>query len=72
MRKAQGILSVAQKHPIEAVRRASIEALVNHHKVTPKTFLSLIEKKREAEEQLAISEETRSFIRKAEYFIYDN
>lgn len=79
MRKAQGILSVAEKHPLEAVTKASIEALGNHRKITPKTFLSLVEKKPEAEEQLVISresvplgEETRSFIRKAEYFIYDN
>lgn len=72
MRKAQGILSVAQKHPIEAVTRASIEALENYRTVTPKLFLLLIEKQPESEEQLVISEETRSFIRKAEYFIHDN
>jgi len=79
MRKAQGILSVAEKHSIEAVSRASMEALMNHRVVTPKIFLSLIENQPETEEQLTISresvplgEETQSFIRKAEYFIYDN
>jgi len=69
VRKAQGILSVAEKHPVEAVRKASIEALVNHRNVTPKLFLSLIENQPEVEEQLTISEQTKSFIRKAEYFI---
>ena len=72
MRKAQGILSVAEKHPIEAVIRASLDAIYNYQSVTPKIFLSLIEKEPVMEQQISISEETSSFIRKVEYFINDN
>ena len=72
MRKAQGILSVAEKHPVEAVIRASLDAIYNYRTVTPKLFLSLIEKEPVMEQQISISEETSSFIRKVEYFINDN
>ena len=72
MRKAQGILSVAEKHPIETVVQASIDAIFNYRTITPKIFLSLIEKEPVMEEQISISEETSSFIRKVEYFINEN
>jgi transposase len=72
MRKAQGILSVAEKHPIENVSKASMDAIFNYRRVTPQIFLSLIEREPVIEEQINISEETSSFIRKAEYFINNN
>ena len=72
LRKAQGILSVAEKYPIELVTKASMDAVMNHRTISPKIFLSLINKGPDKEEQIIISEETSSCIRKMEYFIYDN
>ena len=72
LRKAQGILSVAEKHRLEDVSRASMEAIMSHRTITPKIFLSLIKKETEIEEQIIISEETSSYIRKMEYFINNN
>jgi hypothetical protein len=72
MRKAQGILSVATKHPVDAVSRASRDALCNYKRITPKIFLSLIETEPVKEEQIIISEETSGFIREMDYFIYNN
>lgn len=72
MRKAQGILSVAERYPIETVSRASMDAIMNYRTVTSEIFLSLIKQEPEMEQQIGISEETSSFIRKVEYFINNN
>ncbi len=72
MRKTQGILSLAEKYPRETVSRASMDAIFNYRTVTPKIFLSLIEKEPVVEQQISISEETSSFIREVEYFINNN
>jgi hypothetical protein len=72
MRKAQGVLSVASHFTVEDIKDASIIAMADYRNISPKLFLSLIEKRKEKEEAIGMSEETTSFIRSTEYFIYDN
>jgi len=74
MRKAQGILSIANKYPKDIIARASQAALNNYRYLSPKIFKSIIEKIIEPgeDEMLNISDETSSFVRTMDYFIYKN
>jgi transposase len=74
MRKAQGILYVANKYPKDIVALASRAALDNYRYLSPKIFKAIIEKLIEPkeDEQLDISNETNSFVRGMDYFIYKN
>jgi transposase len=81
MRKAQGVISVASRFSVEEVKEASEIAITDYRNISPRLFLSLIEKRKAKEEDEIISmsresvpmgEETTSFIRTTEYFIYGN
>jgi transposase len=74
MRKAQGILSIANKYPKDIIARASQAAFDNYRYLSPKIFKSIIEKIIEPREDelLNISDETSSFVRTMDYFIYKN
>lgn len=74
MRKAQGIISVASRYSADQVKAASESAISDCKNISPRLFLSLLEKRREKQEEelINMSDETTSFIRKTEYFIYSN
>ena len=74
MRKAQGILYVANKYPKDIVASASRAALDNYRYLSPKIFKAIIEKLIEPKEddKLNISNETSTFVRTMDYFIYKN
>ena len=81
MRKAQGILSIAGKYPTDIVASASRAALDNYRHLSPKIFKAIIEKLTEPkvesngsteDEQMNISNETSSYLRGMDYFIYKN
>lgn len=73
MRKAQSLISIAQKHPAELISKASLAAQSDYRRVHPKLFMSIIEKIetgiKENQTAITISESTRAFIREMEYFI---
>lgn len=77
LRRAQGIISVAEKYPSLLVEKAAYKALNRRRTPHPKEFKKLIEtlKKQKEEDlfdnQITLSEETNSFLRKAEYFIHN-
>lgn len=75
LRKAQGIVSLAQKYPNEIIENASEIALSLYRCVSPKIFKSIIEniqqKKTEQMGQLSLSEETSGFVRDMEYFLHN-
>ena len=72
LRKAQGIVSLAQKHPSDILENAAQVALDTYTSVTPKLFKSIIEKieqkEMEKNKQLSLSDEMASFVRDMEYF----
>ncbi len=75
LRRAQGIISVAEKYPASLVEKAAYEALNHRRTPHPKDFKKLIEtiKKEEDEHSdncFILSEETNSFVRNAEYFVH--
>jgi transposase len=72
MRKAQAIISIASKYPIDIVKTVSEDVLINYRTISLKLFLSLLENQKEPEKEILMSEETSSFIRNIEYFIYGN
>lgn len=74
MRKAQGILYVANKYPKDIVASASRAALDNYCYLSPKIFKAIIEKiiNNKEDELPGISDETSAFIRQMDYFIYKN
>ncbi len=75
MRKAQGILYIANKYPIDIVASASRAALDNYRYLSPKIFKAIIEKliaETKEDELLNISDETSAFIRQMDYFISKN
>ena len=74
MRKAQGILYIANKYPSDIVTSASRLALDNYRHLSPKIFKAIIERLIEPKEDetLDISNETSSFVRGMDYFIYKN
>ena len=74
MRKAQGILYIANKYPKDIVAAASQVAIDNYRHLSPKIFKGIIEKLIEPKEdqQMNISDETSAFIRGIDYFINNN
>lgn len=74
MRTAQNLVHFACKYPAAIIEEASSAALEQHGTVHPKLFKSIIEKiiqkKSENQSGLPLSEETRLFTRKPDY--YDN
>ena len=76
MRKAQSLISIAEKHPSELVGQASISAQSDYKRIHPKLFKSIIEKIeagiKENETAIAISENTRDLLRDTEYFMSNN
>jgi len=75
LRRAQGIIFVAEKYPSSLVEKAAREALNHSRTPHPKDFKKLIEiiKKEEelSEKCFILSEETNSFLRNAEYFVHN-
>jgi transposase len=73
LRRAQGLVSLAQKYPSEIIESAAEVALDSYTYVSPKIFKSIIknikQRKNDEEAQLALSEETKSFVRNADYFL---
>jgi hypothetical protein len=76
MRKAQSLISIAEKHPSELISIASIPAQSEYKRIHPKLFKSIIEKMeagiKENETAIAISENTQVFLRGMEYFTSNN
>jgi hypothetical protein len=74
LRKAQGIVSVAQKYPADVIEQAAEAALVRFGSISPKLFKSMAEKlsqqHNEQNNQLSLSDETSSFVRNMEYFAH--
>jgi len=74
LRKAQGIVSIAQKHPADIIEQAAETALARFGSVNLKLFKSIVEKlhqrQTEHNNQLSISDETSSFVRGMEYFTH--
>jgi hypothetical protein len=74
LRKAQGMLRLAEKWNASLVEQAATLALEQNISVTPKSFNRLLEALRQQNQgppQLPISGETLEFIRDIEYFIND-
>ena len=74
MRKAQGLLSIASRYPKDIIALASQAALDDYRHLTPKLFISIIEKlaERAEEKTITISNETSCFVRDMDYFINVN
>lgn len=72
LRKAQAMISIASKYPIETVKQVSEDVIVNYRTIQLKQFRSLFENPKEPEKEIVMNEETSSFVRGIEYFIYDN
>lgn len=75
MRSAQGIISIAEKTDPDIVSRASLIAMENRKRVTPKVFKRILEKMEnpdKPETTITLSEETASYIRNTAYFIHNN
>lgn len=75
LRKAQGIISVAQKYPADVIEHAAEAALTRFGSISPKLFKSMAEKLTrqhdEQNNQLSLSDETSSFVRNMEYFAHN-
>ena len=75
LRRAQGIISLANNYPAELIEQAAGAALTNFRSITPKLFKALIENIQqrhiENNSQLSLSDETCSFVRDMEYFLYN-
>lgn len=75
LRRAQGIISVAKKHPKALNEKAADEALLRHRSPHPKDYKRLIETIKKQEETtcegIAVSEETKAFERDVDYFVYN-
>jgi hypothetical protein len=74
MRRAQGVLVIAEAYPRELIERAA-RGITPAEIKSPKHFRAFIEKLRSIEDEeahaavgLPLSEETRSFVRPAGYF----
>jgi len=73
MRKAQGLLSLAQKHDNRLIEKAAHHALQQNIRVTPKLFKRLLEKieqQNQQENQPPLSQQSLDFVRQADYFIH--
>jgi len=75
LRRAQGIISLANNYPAELIEQAAEAALTNFRSITPKLLKALIENIQqrhiENNSQLSLSDETCSFVRDMEYFLYN-
>jgi transposase len=71
MRKAQGIIGIAEKHSPEVIAEVSRLAIDNYRRITPQLFTALIESVTNTKEEdiLYLSDETTGYIRGMEYFI---
>lgn len=74
MRKAQSLISIAEKHPTDLVTKASISAMNDYSRIHPKLFKSILEKLEDEmnETEITISETTQSLLRNMDYFINQN
>ena len=76
MRKAQSLITFAEKHPPELISKVSISAQSNYRRIDLKLFKSIVEKIeagiKENETDITISENTQVFIRGMEYFMNNN
>ena len=73
MRKAQGLLSLAQKHDNRLIEKAAHHALQQNIRITPKLFKRLleeIEQKNQQKDQLPLSQQSLNFVRPAKYFTH--
>ncbi|KKK77082.1 hypothetical protein LCGC14_2857170, partial [marine sediment metagenome] len=75
LRRAQGIVSLANNYPAELIEQAADVALANFRSITPKLLKALIEniqqRNIENNNQLSLSDETCSFVRDMEYFLHN-
>lgn len=75
LRRAQGIISIAKKHPKDLIDKAAYQALQRRRTPHPKDFKRLIETILNQEESviegIAISDETKELTRNVEYFIHN-
>ena len=75
LRRAQGIVSLANKYPTELIEQAADISLTNFRSITPKLFKALLEnlQQRNIENngQLSLSDETCTFVRNMEYFLHN-
>ena len=75
LRRAQGIISLANNYPTEIIEQAAETALANFCSITPKLFKALVEnlhqRHTENNSQLSLSDETCSFVRDMEYFLHN-
>ena len=75
LRRAQGIISLANNYPTEIIEQAAEVALTNFRYITPKLFKALIknlqQRNIENNSQLSLSDETSSFVRDMEYFLHN-
>jgi hypothetical protein len=72
LRKAQGLIAIAEREERSLVNQAAGFILEHRLQVQPKTFRDLLAKLRiqnEEKESLSLSQETLSFVRDASYFI---
>ena len=72
LRKAQGIVSLAERWSADLLEQAAAYALDHRISVTPinfKRLLQTIQKQTHMSTQLTLSEQTRSFVRDMDYFI---
>lgn len=75
LRRAQGIISIAKQFPKNLNEKAASEALLRRRSPHPKDYKKLIEsikiKEETVSEGIAVSEETETFTRDIEYFVYN-
>ena len=72
MRRAQGVITLAEAYPRELIERAA-QGITSSEIKTPKHFRAFVEKLRSIDDDesrtgLPLSDETRSFVRSADYF----
>ena len=73
MRKAHGLLSLAQKHDNRLIEKAAEHAFQQNLRVTPKLFKRLLEEiehEKQQENQPPLSKQSLDFVRQTDYFIH--
>jgi hypothetical protein len=73
LRKAQGLVSLADKYDHSLIEQAAIIALEQNITITPKNFKRLLQtlsQQHQAPQQLPMSQQTMEFIRNIDYFIH--
>jgi transposase len=71
MRKAQGLLALAEKYQSRLIEKAACIVLENHLSVTPKLFKHVLEKIQQQNlqnNQPPLSQQSLQFVRQADYF----